>query len=827
MLKRLLPILSMIVIACGPADPVGPLTHWTLQQDGSSTCYEVTVPCTVAGALNQAGVFGQDILEQDRYKQLDRTPFDKPWVYTTHFQAEKGKSHVLRFDGLNFYADIELNGVKIASADTTFGAFCVREFDITALAQKENTLKVTLRRAQPGDLNHGFVDWNPRPLDESMGILRPVTLISTPDVQVQDVFVKPLVDPANLSQAKLEIVTTLVNRSAEAVEGVLNGKYDSGTFSVPVKLAAGATRTLTVTQGVESPRIWWTREMGSPEMYHLDVAFEKDGRVSHCKGVDFGIRSIEGPVDAEGHRQFILNGKKVLIKAGGWTDDIFFQDTPESVRAQMDLVCDMGLNCIRFENIWSKDDYIYDLCDKMGILALVGWSCQWEWEDYCGLPETPGYGCINDPRSEAQAVRYFHDQVIRLRNHPSLIGWLTGSDRIPNPRLEEQYLALYEKLDYRPYVCSAKGLTSLAGPSGTKMEGPYEYVGPDYWYLDKNNGGAFGFNTETGPGLSLPQLESLRRMVGEKDLWPIGPNWAYHCTASATHMNNTSFLDKVMEGVYGKADNLDDYVQKAHALDYDAERAMFEAFRCNLPHTTGIVQWMLNSAWPSLYWQLYDWYGIPTAGYYGVKKALRPVQLVYNHADACVYAVNDAVEQATLTASIKVYDTQSRLVREETRVIDSREREPQKVFTDVHGPCYVYLELRSQDNPELETNNFYTLSDRHNTYDWKKSDWWGIPLLEYAPLTFVCQLPKVQLSMETKRTETGYDVTLTNQADVLAYQNILKALDAQGNLIPGALWSDNFLTLLPGESRTLQCVLPEGVEAAKIGLEGWNGQLDK
>jgi exo-1,4-beta-D-glucosaminidase len=796
------------------------LRDWTLNKQGEKTSYKVTVPCTVAGALNQAGYFGENVFDQDRYYKLDRKPFESPWVFTTSFKSQKGQKHILRFDGLNYYADIELNGKLIASADTTFGTFSVREFDVTALVKGNNKLKVTLRAAVAGDLNHGFVDWNPRPVDESMGITRPVTLITTPDVEVQDVFVKPYVDPADFSKADIEVITTLVNRSAKPVKGVLRAKWDDGgAFEKEVELAAGASKEISVRQTISNPRIWWTREMGKPEMYHIDVEFAKGKAVSHSKGADFGIRKIEGIIDGYGHRLFILNGKKVLIKAGGWTDDIFLQDTPESIKAQMDMVLDMGLNCIRFENIWGKDDYVYDLCDRMGILSMVGWSCQWEWKVYCGIPETRSYGCINTPETEKLAVRYFRDQLIRLRNHPSLIGWLTGSDRIPNERLERQYLALYEKLDYRAYVCSAAAMTSLAGPSGMKMEGPYEYVGPDYWYIDQVRGGAYGFNTETSPGLNLPQLESLRRMVGEEQLWPQGRNWALHCTTSSSCMNTTEFQIKSMEGLYGKADNLADYVYRAHAMDYNSERAMFEAFRCNLPRTTGIVQWMLNSAWPSIYWQLYDWYGIPTAGYYGVKKACKPIQLVYNYGDASVYVVNDAVPSATISAHMRVYDTQSRLIREESRTVTSLEREPLRVFSDIPGPCYVALEFTLDGKVE---ENFYCISGKNNVYDWKHADWWGIDILKYADLSFMCALPKASVKMDVRKVADGYDVVLTNKAECIAYQNILKALDGKGELIPGTFWEDNFLALLPGQTRTVHCTLPEGCAEARITLSGWN-----
>ena len=383
----------MSLLSCAPVPEQGRLTDWTLQQQGSSQKYQVSVPCTVAGALNQAGVFGEDLFLEDRYQAADKSLFDQPWVFTTRFDAEKGKCTILRFNGLNFRADIDLNGRRIASADTTCGTFAVREMDVTPWVKSRNTLKITVYRPQSGELNHGYVDWNPRALDESMGITGPVELISTPDVQVRDVFVRPVVEPENLTTASLLVNCLVRNRSSRAVEGTLRGTYEDGAFSVPVQLAAGEERTVTVEETVQNPRIWWTRELGSPELYHLDVAFVKDDAISHSKSVRFGIRDIRGIVDENGHRQFILNGRPVLIKAAGWTDDLFMQDTPESLALQVGLVADMGLNCIRFENIWGKDDTVYDLCDEQGILTLVGFSCQWEWKDYCGLEEVRGYGC--------------------------------------------------------------------------------------------------------------------------------------------------------------------------------------------------------------------------------------------------------------------------------------------------------------------------------------------------------------------------------------------------------------------------------------------------
>lgn len=352
------------------------------------------------------------------------------------------------------------------------------------------------------------------------------------------------------------------------------------------------------------------------------------------------------------------------------------------------------------------------------------------------------------------------------------------------------------------------------------MTGPYEYVGPDYWYLDTRIGGAEGFNSETGPGLNIPQEETLRRMLGE-DLWPQGPAWAFHCTASDSGMNSPAYLNAAMEGLWGKAEDLQDYLRKAHAMDYDSVRSMYEAFRCNIPRTTGVVHWMLNSAWPSLYWQLYDWYGNPTAGYYGARKGCGPVQLVFNYADHCVWAVNDAVSAFSGTARMRIYDADSRLVREECLPLESHARRPQMLFEDIAGPCFLALDLTdSEGNPV--SDNFYCLPSQDNQYAWDKAQWWGTPIGTYADLSFVTRLPEARIRKEVLPSEEGYTVILTNESDVIAYQNILKAVSEDGSLEAEAFWSENFLTLLPHESKTVHCRLPHGKPAVKISLSAWN-----
>lgn len=805
------------------------LEDWTLNQEGTLNHYDVKVPSTVAGELFDQGYFGEDLLEGLNYYNADKSIFDSAWIYKTEFNMDvvDGQHYDLVFNGLNYYADIVLNGICIASSDTTYGVFIKREYDVTGLLKDVNNLEVKVRRAQWGDLNIGFVDWNPRPLDESMGITQTVKILASGPVSVKDVFVIPDLDVKTFAQADLEVRVTLKNNLSEAFSGnIVLDLQENGVCSVPVELAAGEERIVSVTPEqaanlhVENPRVWWSHDLGTPELYDINVTVEKDGVASDSKDVTFGIRKIESRLTENDYRQFTLNGKDIIIKGAGWTDDIFLRDTPESIERQVKYVMDMNMNTIRFENIWGKDDTVYDLCDRYGVLALVGWSCQWEWENYCGLPEVPHVGCIVQPKEIDLAARYFEDQVIRLHNHPAVFAWMTGSDCVPIYDLEKRYLETFAKYDYRPYISSAKNLKSeLTGWSGSKMAGPYEYVGPDYWYFDTKNGGAFGFNTETGIGANLPQAESLKKMIPADQLWPTSEAWDKHCTTSSSDMNTVTVLTNTINGQYGEADSFNDYVRKAHAVDYDATRAMFESFRVNIPVSTGIVQWMLNSAWPSLYWQLYDFYGVPVASYYGTKKACEPVQLIYNYKDSQIYVVNEGNMTGNVVASVKVYDDKSNLLLEDVKTVATSYRNTAKAF-DMKAfdgrPHFIALELKDSEGNFI-ADNFYCIAAQRNVYDWEEDTWFDTPIISYSDLRFVFEQPEADVTMEMSYADGVHKVVLKNNSDVISYMNILKAKDSKGNLIVPAYWSDNFFPLLPGQEKTITC--RTDVKAAVIELD--------
>jgi exo-1,4-beta-D-glucosaminidase len=434
--------------------------------------------------------------------------------------------------------------------------------------------------------------------------------------------------------------------------------------------------------------------------------------ISDARDIIFGIRKIEAYVNDAGYKGFKLNGKEVLIKGAGWTDDIFLRETKESNEIQVEYMKHMNLNTVRFENIWGTSQNIYDLCDRYGIMVMVGWSCQWEWDNYLGK-STDEYGGIKSDEDIELIIESLGDQIRYLQHHPSIFVWLVGSDKIPRPALEKKYRDLILGIDNRPYLASASTRTSeVSGPTGVKMNGPYEYVGPNYWYLDSVNGGAYGFNTETGPGPQIPVKETILRMIPANKLWPVNEIWNYHCNPSSEAFNSLDVFSKALQQRYGWPISLDNFLLKSDAQSYEAMKGMFEAFRANSPNTTGIIQWMLNSAWPSFYWQLYDYYLLPTAAYYAARKANAPVQLIYNYGNNNLYAVNETLKRyEKAKARIRLLDIQSREIISEELIITLDENISTRIFKipPISGNMFLSLSLLDEQNT-LIADNFYWLS---------------------------------------------------------------------------------------------------------------------
>jgi exo-1,4-beta-D-glucosaminidase len=793
-----------------------------------------------------AGVF-KNIFYNRNLEKIPDSLFEAPWWYRRTFTIEKinsGQVYRLRFDGISYYADIWLNGKKVASGDTVKGSFRRFIFDVTPFIKKgENVLAVKITQGQPADLNIGFVDWNPEPADNHMGIWRDVHFIESGSVAIENPFVITDVDTAGLSSADIKVRVDLQNFSDKKVSGILKTTIGNDIhLSTNVSLEPREIKEVILSPKqyhqltMMHPKLWWTHDLGEPYLYTLQMNFEINNELSDSKKIKFGVRSVSGYMTDRGFRAYRLNGKKILIKGGGWTDPMLLNATPEYERAGIDYAVHMNLNAIRMEGFWGSDEHLYNLCDEKGILIMVGFSCQWEWKGIFGGNYEDKYGCIVTPEQIDIAAKSWNDQLMWLRNHPSIFLWLYGSDKWPRPELEKKYLDVLAEVDpTRPYAQSAKEWTSeITGKTGMKMRGPYDYVPPDYWYIDTSYGGAFGFNTETGPGPQVPVLESLEKMIPKDSLWPIGSSWLYHAARGKFH--NLDAYNNAMNERLGQPNDLKDYLRKAQYMNYEGMRAMFEAFEANRPEATGIIQWMYNASWPKLWWQFYDYYLIPTGALYGARVANEPLHIFYNYGrDAVAVMNNTAKKSGALTADIKVLDANSKsVVKKSLPVSDVGSLETKQIFSlpdNFNVSKTYFLDLRLFDRKhQLVSNNFYVLSTQKDSLAEKKSTWYITPQSQYADLTLLEKLSRVKLqkseTVSQKGENTIINVKLKNPSQHIAFMVYLDLKKGQSNqsVVP-VFWKENYFTLLPGEERNVSVSVHTadlGGQKGRVVVGGWN-----
>jgi len=451
------------------------------------------------------------------------SPYLVSWWYRKTFTLPadyKGKTVWLNFRGINYRANIWLNGKQIAKSDDVAGAWRTYEFNVTGIAKPdlENVLAVQVFAPTEKDLAITFVDWNRAPPDKNMGLWREVFLTVSGPVGLRYPTVISHVDATG--NAQLTVTALLKNASKEPVRGTLKGAIDRIEFAQDVELGAGENKDVTFDAGKFSqlslthPRLWWPVQMGKPELYSLKMEFVVSGRISDHSETHFGIREVTSELNADQRRVFAINGKKILIRGGGWTPDMLLRENSQRLADEFRYVRDMGLNTIRLEGKLETEEF-FEHADREGILIMAGWCCCDHWERWGEW----------SPQDFDIAKASLQDQIYRLRSHPSVVMWLNGSDNPPPPDVEEMYLAVEKQLLFpNPVVSSATAKpTSVTGDSGVKMTGPYEYVAPSYWSEDKIDGshhcnpggcgGAYGFNTETSPGPAVPPIESLRAML--------------------------------------------------------------------------------------------------------------------------------------------------------------------------------------------------------------------------------------------------------------------------------------------------------------------------
>jgi exo-1,4-beta-D-glucosaminidase len=813
--------------------------------------HQADIPATVVGALVTDKTYpdpnyGTNLKSLPGMNYSDKTffanqempegsPFRCSWWYRTEFTLPAGeakKTEWLNFLGINYRANMWINGHKVEDANDVAGTYRSFEFNVSKFLPpgKPNALAVEVFAPGKDDLEITWVDWNPTPPDKDMGIWKEVFLTSSDSVTVRHPFVASKLD-AEYKTAELTISGEVHNVSSEPVKGVLLAEVDGIKLRQLVELSGGESKIVKFAPEqfaklkLAHPRLWWPYQMGMPNLYTAKLTFEIGKQVSDAASVTFGIREVTSELTEKGHRLFKVNGKKVLIRGAAWAPDLLFRWSSAKLDADLAYVRDMRMNTIRLEGRLDRDEF-FEKTDRLGILVMPGWTCcdAWErWKDWKG----------DQNRIAAASLR---DQITRLRNHPSVFVWLNGSDNPPPADVEKMYLDIEKELQWpNPVVSSAsEQKAGFSGAPGVKMTGPYEYVPPVYWLADTQAGGAYGYNTETSPGPAIPPRESLEKFIPKEHLWPIDDIWNYH--AGGGRFTTVNVFTDGLNRRYGQASSLDDYERKAQAMTYDGQRAMFEAYARNKYTSTGVIQWMLNNAWPSLIWHLYDYYLVPAGGYFGTKKACEPVHVQYSYDDDSVAVINgtyEALKGTKVSAKIYSIDAKEKASREAT--VDLGADSSTKAF-DLPKPegltptYFLKLELRDAAG-KLVSDNFYWLSTKADVLDWaKRSDTVYTPQKEFGDLTGLNSLPKVRVAITKTVQGSGRNSSITvvveNKSDSVAFMVHPRLTGGKGgDDVTPIFWSDNYFSLLPGEKKTVMARFDAAAlhgASPDLVIEGWN-----
>ncbi|WP_399553132.1 glycosyl hydrolase 2 galactose-binding domain-containing protein [Streptomyces sp. gCLA4] len=829
------------------SSPGYPATGW----------YSAGPRSTVLAALLAAGVY-PDPFHSTRQKLIPAADFTVPWWYRSDFTlADTTARTHLDLSGVISAADVYVNGHRIATTGTVTGAYTRHEFDVTALVRPgTNTVAFRIQPNNPRKhLTMGWLDWLQPPPDQNMGIVRDVTVRRAGPVALRDAHVVTTLAMPSMASADLTVKARLRNDSDATVTTTLSGTVGGAPFGRSVTLAPHETRAVAFAPAehpalrLESPRVWWPAHMGGQPMYALDLTATVNTTPSDTAHQAFGIRDVRAPLNADGARQYEINGRPLLVKGGGWSPDAFLRWDPTYTEDRLKYALDLGLNTLRLEGHIEPDEF-FDLADRHGILTLPGWECCTKWE---GETNRSGSGERWTTADHSVARASMAAEAARLRHHPSVISFLIGSDAAPNEEIERGYLDALKAADWTAPVIPAASDTSspITGRSGMKMTGPYDWVPPGYWY-DKREGGASGFNSETSAGPDIPTLDTLRRMMTPAELetlWkdPTAPQ--YHRSPSAT-FDTLELYAAALTARYGAPASLEDYVRKAQLAQYENVRAQFEAYARNAKDpsdpSTGVVYWMFNSGWTSLHWQLVDRYLDQGGAYFGAKKANEPLHVQYGYDDRSVTVVNNRPAPASgLTARVTLFapDGTQKYDRTATGLSVAGGGVSSTVLTvpeSVPGLPTTYLaRLLLTDAAGREVSrNVYWLSTEEDVLDYERSDWYYTPTTSYADLSGLNAMPRTAVAATASTTadaSTTAEASGTSTTTVTlrhagtggtpALLTDVHLVGEQGTPVLPVRWTDNQVSLWPGESVTLTATYRTADlhgSAPRLRISGWN-----
>lgn len=859
---------------------------------GSGTWYKATVPGTVLQTLVDRGVYPDPYIGLNNMAIPESLARQDYW-YRTQFEvpaSAAGKRLSILLNGVNYSSEVWVNGKRLGG---TRGAFIRGKFSFVPVAGK-NAIAIKVCPpphpgipqeesivAGPGE-NGGrmaidgptFVDtegwdWIPGIRDRDTGLWQSVELVATGPVAIGDPQVITDLPLPRIDSADIYVNVPLTNHSDRAHTVTLDIAFDKVRLQRTITLAAHETRTESFdprTDGslhVLHPRLWWPNGYGKPVLHAMAITATVAGHVSDEHKLHFGIREVSydlSLMDSKGdlrrvnvqttngkleghklidvthhdiwktpkgyaesltragehssavtpvtgykfkytHLTLRVNGVKIAVRGGNWgMDDAMKRSSRARLAPYFKLERESHINVIRNWMGTDTEPQFYDLADENGIMVMNDF-----WQS------TQNFQV--EPDNPQLFMRNARDVISRYRNHPSIILWFGRNEGVPYPLLNRELDDAVFKLDGTRWYTPSSNVVNL------QYSGPYNYRPPVGYFTDL----AQGFSVETGSP-SLSTIESLEAMVPRADRWPISDTWAYHDWHFGGNGSVATFM-KTLKERFGAATSLADFDRKAQMMNLETYKAIFEGMQAGLwDKDSGRMLWMTHPAWPSNNWQTYSWDYDTNASYYGVKNATQPVHIQLNLNNNKVVVVNTTrTAFKGLSATTRIFDLSGRQLWSRKDRLDAP---VDNIVTLAVAPVedlfrsnpMVLVEQKLRDSSgKLLSRNFY---------------WRGRNAIAYRQLNKLSQVD-LRGSVSPVRIHDGQRsmrVTLANHSATPALEAKLTLVDSAGQRILPAFYSDNYVSLLPGESRTLTIewppVDPHGQRAtpvsAQVKLRGWN-----
>lgn len=804
---------SSLVTACGED-----ISRLSFRPEGWIVA---TVPGTVLTSYRNIGAI-PDPNYADNLFQISESFFNSNFWYRDEFEIPEAlmkERLFLNFDGINWKANVFLNGHKLGSVK---GAFTRRQFDVTdVVVSGKNVLAVeVIKNAHIGavkeknerntDFNGGVLgadnptfhasigwDWISTVRGRNIGIWNDVYLMSSGKVTVQDPFVRTVLPLPDTVSATLIPEVIVKNHDTVPIKGVLSGKIGNVVFEQPVDLKGREERTVMFDPSrfaqlkIRNPRLWWPNGYGIPYLYDANFTFTVDGQVSDSKDFKVGIRQMNFNEDG-GVLTLFINGRRFVGRGGNWG----FSESNLNYRgreydAAVAYHADMNFTMIRNWVGQIGDEELYEACDRYGIMI---------WQDFWLANPADG----PNPDDSDLFIANAEDYVKRFRSHAAIGIYCGRNEGFPPEKIDRALRGMVKK--YNPGIhyisSSADGVVS--------GHGPYRALSVKEYFNLKE--GSDKFHTERGMP-NVMTYESLVRTLGSEALWPQSVQWGQHDYTMEGAQSCASFNEMVEDG-FGKPKNAREFAELAQWINYDGYRAMFESRSHN---RKGLLLWMTHPAWPSMVWQTYDYYFEPTAAYFGCKKASEPLHIQWNPVTNCVEVVNySAGLRRGLTAEARVVNMDNTVVWECKTTLNSSEDTTEKcmelVFPKNLSPVH-FIKLVLREDGDVVSDNFYLRGVEDGNY--RK--------LREIPETALQTMAAVNSDRNGNWTA---NVILKNSSSVPALMIRIKVVGEKDRerFLP-IFYSDNYFSLLAGEEKKVTVRwkdMDTRGESPKIMISGYN-----